>query len=110
MALEVSFGELEDIVSVDPGLTAKILKVANSAMYARQREITSLRMAISLLGFKNIKSLVMLVAASSMLARRKDSRFYPDYWRHSINTAFHDPPLRVIGIPGGACAWWIKRE
>jgi putative nucleotidyltransferase with HDIG domain len=87
-ALEVSFGELEDIVSVDPGLTAKILKVANSAMYARQREITSLRMAISLLGFKNIKSLVMLVAASSMFARKKGSHFYPEYWRHSINTAF----------------------
>jgi putative nucleotidyltransferase with HDIG domain len=87
-AQDVSFGELEDIVSVDPGLTAKILKVANSAMYARQREITSLRMAISLLGFKNIKSLVMLVAASSMFARKKGSRFYPEYWRHSINTAF----------------------
>ena len=37
--LEISFKELESIIKVDPGLTAKILKIANSALYARQREI-----------------------------------------------------------------------
>ena len=35
--LDISFKELEDIIRVDPGLTAKVLKIANSAMYARQR-------------------------------------------------------------------------
>ena len=55
---EISFQELENIIKVDPGLTTKILRVANSAMYARQREIKNLQMAITLLGLKNIKSLV----------------------------------------------------
>ena len=51
---DISFKELEDLIKLDPGLTAKILKVANSALYARQREITTLQMAITLLGLKNI--------------------------------------------------------
>jgi hypothetical protein len=69
--LEISFRELETIIKTDPGLTAKILKIANSALYARQREIKSLQMAITLLGFKNIKSLVLLITASGFFPRMR---------------------------------------
>ncbi len=86
--IDVSFKDLQNIIKVDPGLTAKILKVANSALYARQREITSLQMAITLLGFKNIKSLVLLVTASNMISGLKKTKFYQTFWKHSINTAF----------------------
>jgi putative nucleotidyltransferase with HDIG domain len=86
--LDISFKELEDIIRVDPGLTAKVLKIANSAMYARQREIKSLQMAITLLGFKNLKSLVLLVTASGTFARDRNDRFYQHFWKHSILTAF----------------------
>ncbi len=86
--LDISFKELENIIIVDLGLTAKILKVANSALYARQREIKSLQMAITLLGFKNIKSLIMLVTASNAFAKHKASKFYQTFWKHSIISAF----------------------
>jgi putative nucleotidyltransferase with HDIG domain len=86
--LDISFKDLEDIIRVDPGLTAKVLKIANSAMYARQREIKSLQTAITLLGFKNLKSLVLLVTASGAFARDRNDRFYQYFWKHSILTAF----------------------
>ncbi|MQY76409.1 MAG: HDOD domain-containing protein [Spirochaeta sp.] len=86
--LDISFKELEDIIKVDPGLTVKILRIANSALYARQREIKSLQMAITLLGFKNIKSLVMLVTASNVFTRYKKTAFYQSFWKHSILSAF----------------------
>jgi len=85
---EMSFKQLESIIKVDPGLTVKILKIANSALYARQREIKSLQMAITLLGFKNIKSLVLLITASSLFPRIRSSGFYAAYWKHSILSAF----------------------
>jgi HD-like signal output (HDOD) protein len=85
---EVSFKQLEGTISLDPGLTAKVLKVANSALYARQREIKSLQTAITLLGLKNIRSLVLLVAASSAFAQFTQTRFYQFFWRHSILSAF----------------------
>lgn len=85
--LEISFKELEAIIRVDPALTAKILKIANSAMYARQREVKSLQTAITLLGFKNIRSLVLLISAASMFPRLRKSGFHREYWRHSLVSA-----------------------
>jgi len=97
--LDISFKELEQIVLLDPALTAKILKVANSALYARQREITNLQQAITLLGFKTIKSLVLLVCASNLYGKSKwksDVAFQVSeskssenvMWRHLILTGF----------------------
>lgn len=86
--LSISFKELEDTIIVDPFLSSKILKVANSAMYARQKEITSLQTAITLLGFKTIKSLVMLVSASNMFRKYSRTPFYQMFWKHSLLTAF----------------------
>jgi HD-like signal output (HDOD) protein len=85
---EVSFKEIEGIIKMDPGLTSKILKIANSALYARQREITSLQMAITMLGFKNIKNLILLLTASGMFPRMSRSAFYASFWRHGILSAF----------------------
>lgn len=100
---EISFKELEGIIMVDPGLTAKILKIANSALYARQREITSLQMAITLLGFKNIRNLVLLLTASSMFPRMRARSFHAGFWRHSILAAFLSRGL-VVRCPTGAGA------
>ena len=86
--IDISFRELENIIKLDPGLSAKILKVANSALYARQKTVNSLQMAITLLGFKNIKSLVLLVTASNMFAPNQQSSFYAFFWKHSILNAF----------------------
>ena len=85
---DISFKELEDIIIIDPMLTARILKVANSAMYARQSEIANLQVAIGLLGFKNIKSLVLLITASQFSKELKTSEYMTNFWRHSIATAF----------------------
>lgn len=86
--LEISFRELENIIKTDPGLTAKILKIANSALYARQREIKSLQMAITLLGFKNIKSLVLLITASGFFPHMRKAQFFRLYWAHSLVSGF----------------------
>jgi putative nucleotidyltransferase with HDIG domain len=86
--LDISFKELENIIKIDPGLTAKILKIANSALYARQKEIESLQKAITLLGFNNIKSLVLLVIAAKFFQKEKNTEFYQLFWKHSIITSF----------------------
>ena len=117
--LDISFHELENIIKVDPGLTAKILKIANSALYARQREIKSLQMSITLLGFANIKSLVLLVSATNTFAKFKKTKFYQRFWKHTILTAFlakhiakgggnQDADLRKVGYKYGAFDLWYS--
>jgi len=85
---DISFRELEEIIMIDPMLTARILKVANSALYARQSEIANLQVAIGLLGFKNIKSLVLLITASQFSKKLDSGKYMDKFWKHSIATAF----------------------
>lgn len=86
--VDISFRDLENTIKMDPGLSAKILKVANSALYARQREVTNLQTAITLLGFKTIKSLVLLITASNMFSKSQNTAFYKFFWKHSVINAF----------------------
>jgi len=97
--VDISFKELGSIILLDPALTAKILKVANSALYARQREVTNLQQALALLGFKMVKSLVLLVSASNIYSKSRKLQFEATsatitkisismIWRHSVLTAF----------------------
>ncbi len=85
---DFSFSKLEEIISADPGLTTKILKIANSALYARQNRVTKLQSAITLLGINTIKNLVILITGSSLFKRNWDSPFYALFWRHSLGSAF----------------------
>uniref|UniRef100_A0A7C3IQF4 HDOD domain-containing protein n=1 Tax=Gracilinema caldarium TaxID=215591 RepID=A0A7C3IQF4_9SPIR len=85
---DFSFKHLETLISADPGLTTKILRIANSALYARQNKITKLQTAISLLGLNTIKNLVILVTGTSLFKQHTGSWFYHLFWQHSLDTAF----------------------
>jgi HD-like signal output (HDOD) protein len=51
--------ELTKILSTDAALAARVLKIANSAMFARQREITTLSQAVMVIGFKSLKGVIV---------------------------------------------------
>jgi HD-like signal output (HDOD) protein len=40
---EVDIARIADVLALDPAITAKILRIANSPMYARQRKTESLK-------------------------------------------------------------------
>lgn len=51
--------DLRAVIERDPALAARILKVANSSLFGFSRRIETLRHAISLLGFRTVKNLVL---------------------------------------------------
>ncbi|MGC4029400.1 MAG: HDOD domain-containing protein [Steroidobacteraceae bacterium] len=57
--------EIAAIVQRDPGLTARVLKVANSAYYGRSGQVQSVDQALILLGFDAVRG----IAASACLDR-----------------------------------------
>jgi len=62
--------DIEKIVSPDKGISAEILKVANSAYYGRSGKVKLLRDATSLLGLKALKKYVnTLPIVSALLAK-----------------------------------------
>lgn len=100
---DTSFNRLEEIVSLDPGLTARILKVANSALYARPKKVTDLRQAATLLGFQAIKNLIILVLGAHVFRPQPGDAFFPLFWKHALVSAYLARDLgRQTGKPEAA--------
>lgn len=64
------------LVGQDPGMTAKILQLVNSAFFGLPRRISSPAQAASLLGLETIKALVLSVHVFSQLDRAVAERFH----------------------------------
>ncbi len=80
--------DIGDAIQADPSLTAGILKLINSAFYGLTSEVTSVPQAISLLGRRQLKQ-IMLSSVLSSVFPEIDSRNFSlyDFWAHSIKTA-----------------------
>ncbi|MGM0577156.1 MAG: HDOD domain-containing protein [Myxococcota bacterium] len=79
-------GRIAKLVSADPGLTAQILRVVNSAYYSLRREIVDLRYAVAYLGFNEIHRIVLTVSVVQGLGV-KDPSELKRFWHHSFYTA-----------------------
>ena len=81
-----SANDLMEIIGPDISLTTKILKIANSPFYGLTREISSLQHAVTVLGFKEIRNMVIsTVAFESFKNFKQDDKFdINKFWRHSF--------------------------
>jgi putative nucleotidyltransferase with HDIG domain len=78
--------EIESILKYDPGLTANILKLTNSAYFGIPARVSSIKQAIVLLGWKRLLQVVTTICMSPLMQKS-----VPGYdlrsgelWRHSI--------------------------
>jgi putative nucleotidyltransferase with HDIG domain len=78
--------EVENIVKYDPGLTANILKLTNSAYFGIPTKVSSIKQAVILLGWKRLMQVVTTICMSPLMKKA-----VPGYdlrggelWRHSI--------------------------
>jgi HD-like signal output (HDOD) protein len=78
--------KIAEAVATDPGLTARMLKLANSAFFGLTREIASVPDAVSILGFNHVRTLVTAVAVSSSFKEVPGVNL-EQFWGYSLNTA-----------------------
>lgn len=103
---ESSLEELAQAFTMDPALCSHLLKVANSAFYGLQTEVSTIERAAVVLGRKVLRN-VALAASMQAIVHRVDvgRAFSVDaLWRHSIRTA---AASSVIASEGGA---WEANE
>ncbi len=62
-----TFLVFSDIIKLDPSLTLKILKLANSPLYKKNKDIVNLEDAIGLIGLKATKNLILAVIMKGTL-------------------------------------------
>jgi len=63
---EISFSELEEILSQDVSLSYKLLRIINSAAFKTSKKVESLKQAISILGLNNLRNWVSLITFSGI--------------------------------------------
>ncbi len=78
--------ELNDIISRDQGMAARVLKMANSSFYGRSKSVTKLTDAILVVGFRTIQSLVMTAAVRDLF--KTFGLLDQLLWEHSLGCAF----------------------
>ncbi|MCP4247964.1 MAG: HDOD domain-containing protein [bacterium] len=94
------YDDLVRVLSVDPGTVSEVLRLTNSALFGISREITSLRQALTLLGPKRTRSLVLGRYLVESLGDTTAPDVDPSYfWRRSLASAvlsarFADRTLR----------------
>jgi putative nucleotidyltransferase with HDIG domain len=83
---EASTARIEEIVKYDPGLTANLLKLCNSAYFGLPSHVSSVRQAIMLLGWKRLLQLVMTMCMSALMKKPISGYDLPqgELWRHSV--------------------------
>ncbi|MEE8577790.1 MAG: HDOD domain-containing protein, partial [candidate division Zixibacteria bacterium] len=67
--------------------TAKVLKLSNSSFYGRSKEVQSLEEAVLILGFFNVRSIVVATAAHSLYGGKGEDNNESKLWRHSLLSA-----------------------
>ena len=78
--------DLHKVISNDPALVARILKVVNSAFYGLPGQIGSINRAIVLLGLNAVKNIVIAASLAKLFRGGKVSAHFSarDLWTHSI--------------------------
>ncbi len=83
-----SAAEIAKLISYDPGLTSKCLRMVNSSAYGFQRQISSVQHAIMILGFNTVRGIVLSASIFKLFANQRHASIDPsEFWRHSICTA-----------------------
>ncbi len=82
---EPSIRKAAKIISMDVGMTAKILQLVNSAFFGLRRHVSSPAEAVVMLGLDTIKALVLSVRVFSQFDQKSISDLSLDHvWSHSL--------------------------
>lgn len=82
--------ELAQVLSTDQALTAKLIRISNSAYYGFARRVSTVREAVVMLGFKQVRQVAV---GASLINTFKGNRHTGDpfnldlFWGHSVAVA-----------------------
>ena len=82
---EPDFAELEAVILHDPGMTASILKIANSSFYSFPSKVDTLSRAITIIGLKELRAIVIGTSVTRQFKDIASDLVNMDvFWYHSV--------------------------
>lgn len=84
-----SMKEIADLIANDPPLSSKVVTMVNSACYALMQPVASLPLALTILGTKEIVSLVVGISVLTMSGGLHGNQVFDKdlFWQHSAACA-----------------------
>lgn len=77
--------DIGNVVGKDTALTARLLKLVNSAYFSLPRRIDTISRAVSLIGMRELRNLTMAASAAEVFARIPgDLIDMAAFWQHSV--------------------------
>lgn len=95
---EDSYRHISDIIATDTALVARVLALANSALYGRPNEVRSVEQALLRLGTERIRNLILTASLRQLLFDLGADQWQQlrDFWRHSLTTALTAKALATL--------------
>ena len=85
---DTSMMELAELISFDPAISARLLKIANSPFYGQISEIDTVKRAVSLLGTKTVHDTVLAISVSEAFQSITGVNYdVTTFWQNSIMRA-----------------------
>lgn len=80
--------ELSDVLQTDPGLSARLLRIANSAFFGLSNKVDTITRAVQVIGFKHIHNLVMATSITNAFKGiSNDTVNIEKFWIASVERA-----------------------
>lgn len=85
---DTTLADIGELIAQDISLSAKVLKVCNSAFYSFPQKIGSITQAVNILGMNAVRSLVLSFSFLTMREGKQVSRFnFKKFWERSLASA-----------------------
>jgi len=79
--------DIARVVAIDPNLTARLLRIANSSFYSFSRKIDTISRAVTVIGNTELYQLVLSISAVKTFAHIPNELVRMEtFWRHSVYT------------------------
>jgi HD-like signal output (HDOD) protein len=81
---QVEIPKVVDLVSCDNSMTAQCLRMANSPLFGRSREVETVRGAIVALGMRRLREILLSCVLVRLSPNGKQALDFTSYWQHSL--------------------------
>lgn len=84
---EVEIGDISKTISMDPALTADLLKLVNSAAFMLPKKVENIHEAVMLVGIRGLRNLLYSYGTQKVLGQENEKT--RALWQHSYRCAFY---------------------
>ncbi|WP_100657466.1 HDOD domain-containing protein [Alteromonas flava] len=88
---DVNLNKMADVIALDPSLSARIIKLANSALYARNVKAETVSQAVNRIGLVQIKNNAMALAMEQLFLSTHPliKQYLDQVWERTVNVVAH---------------------